>query len=42
LKESIDILKTMQDPLKVTRSRRTPYEGVPKSFNKEEIAETIS
>ena len=42
LKENIDILKTMQDPLTVVRSRRTPYEGVPKSFSKEELPEIIS
>ncbi len=32
LKESIDILKTMRDPREMKDTRRTPYEGVPKSF----------
>ena len=35
LKNSIDILKTMRDPRKLKDKRRTPYEGVPKSFPKE-------
>ena len=38
LKDSIDILKTMRDPRTLKSSKRTPYEGVPKSFAKEEIA----
>ena len=42
LKESIDILKTMRDPRTVGRSRRTPFEGVPKSVPKETITETSS
>jgi GAF domain-containing protein len=32
LKDSIDILKTMRDPKTLRYNRRTPYEGVPKSF----------
>jgi starch synthase len=35
LKDSIDILKTMRDPKTLKDKRRTPYEGVPKSFPKE-------
>lgn len=35
-KESIDILKTMRDPKTVKSSRRTPYEGVPRSFSGQE------
>ena len=35
LKNSIDILKTMRDPKTLKDKRRTPYEGVPKSFPKE-------
>ena len=38
LKDSIDILKTMRDPRTLTYKKRTPYEGVPKGFDKEEIA----
>ena len=40
LKDSIDILKTMRDPKTLKSTKRTPYEGVPKSFAREEIAET--
>jgi GAF domain-containing protein len=40
LKDSIDILETMRDPKTVVYTRRTPYEGVPKSFSREEVAET--
>lgn len=32
LKDSIDILKTMRDPRELRSTRRTPFEGVPKSF----------
>jgi GAF domain-containing protein len=39
LKDSIDILKTMRDPKTLKSTKRTPYEGVPKSFAREEIAE---
>jgi GAF domain-containing protein len=39
LKDSIDILKTMRDPKTVVYKRRTPYEGVPKSFSRDEVAE---
>ena len=39
LKDSIDILKTMRDPRTLPYKRRTPYEGVPKSFDKEEMAQ---
>jgi GAF domain-containing protein len=37
LEESIDILQMMQDPRSLKGKRRTPYEGVPKSFRKEEM-----
>ena len=37
-KESIDILKSMRDPRTIKFSKRTPYEGVPKSFSSEEVA----
>ena len=37
LKDSIDILKTMRDPKTLKTKKRTPYEGVPISFTKEEI-----
>ena len=40
LKDSIDILKTMRDPKTVKSRKRTPYEGVPKSFSRKEIVET--
>ena len=33
LKDSIDILKTMRDPKTRKSTRRTPYEGVPRSFS---------
>jgi len=36
LRESIDILKMMQDPKRLRDKRRTPFESVPKSFPKEE------
>ena len=36
LKSSIDILKTMRDPKVLGYKRRTPYEGVPRSFAGEE------
>ncbi len=39
LKDSIDILKTMRDPKTIKTSKRTPYEGVPKSFTQEELLE---
>lgn len=37
-KESIDILKSMRDPKMLKSKKRTPYEGIPKSFSHEEIA----
>ena len=40
LKDSIDILKTMRDPRTIKSKRRTPYEGVPKSFAKKEVTQT--
>lgn len=40
LKDSIDILKTMRDPKTLKSTRRTPYEGVPKSFGEEEMPRT--
>jgi hypothetical protein len=42
LKESIDILKTMRDPKTLKSSRRTPYEGVPRSFSGEEMSESTA
>ena len=39
LKDSIDILKTMRDPRTIRYNRRTPYEGVPKSFASEELTQ---
>jgi predicted Fe-Mo cluster-binding NifX family protein len=41
LRESIDILEMMQDPKVLRDRRRTPYEGVPKSFTSEEMAQAI-
>jgi GAF domain-containing protein len=38
LKDSIDILKLMEEPKVLSYKRRTPYESVPKSFPKEEKA----
>ena len=38
LKDSIDILKTMRDPKTLKSKKRTPYEGVPISFAKNDIA----
>ena len=37
-KESIDILKSMRDPRTLKSSKRTPYEGVPKSFSSQDMA----
>jgi GAF domain-containing protein len=37
LKDSIDILKTMRDPKTIKSSKRTPYEGVPRSFSDKEM-----
>ena len=39
LKDSIDILKTMRDPKTLKSKKRTPYEGVPKSFSGKELFE---
>jgi signal transduction protein with GAF and PtsI domain len=39
LKDSIDVLKTMRDPRTIKSSKRTPYEGVPKSFTQKELLE---
>jgi predicted Fe-Mo cluster-binding NifX family protein len=39
LQESIDILEMMQDPKTLRDRRRTPYEGVPKSFTTEEMVQ---
>lgn len=38
LKDSIELLKTMRDPKTLKFKRRTPYEGVPKSFSRDDIA----
>jgi len=40
LRDSIDILKTMRDPRTLKFNKRTPYEGVPKSFTSEEVIQT--
>ena len=37
LEDTIDILKMMEDSKTLRDKRRTPYEGVPKSFLKEEV-----
>lgn len=42
LRDSIDILKTMRDPKTLKYKKRTPYEGVPRGFTKEEIAQTTA
>jgi predicted Fe-Mo cluster-binding NifX family protein/putative methionine-R-sulfoxide reductase with GAF domain len=39
LRESIDILEMMQDPKTLRDKRRTPYEGVPKSFTAQEMTQ---
>jgi predicted Fe-Mo cluster-binding NifX family protein len=39
LQESIDILEMMQDPKTLRDRRRTPYEGVPKSFTTVEMVQ---
>ena len=40
LRDSIDILKTMRDPKTLKFKKRTPYEGVPKSFASEDMTQT--
>jgi GAF domain-containing protein len=40
LKDSVDILKTMRDPKTLKSKRRTPYEGVPKSFAGDAMTQT--
>jgi GAF domain-containing protein len=40
LRDSIDILKTMRDPKTLKFKKRTPYEGVPKSFASEDRTQT--
>ncbi len=37
MKDSIEILKTMRDPRTRKSKRRTPYEGVPKSFTQPQL-----
>jgi predicted Fe-Mo cluster-binding NifX family protein/putative methionine-R-sulfoxide reductase with GAF domain len=39
LRESIDVLEMMQDPKTLKDKRRTPFEGVPKSFTTEEMTQ---
>lgn len=39
LRESIDILEMMQDPKTLKDKRRTPYEGIPKSFTAQEMTQ---
>ena len=38
MKDSIEILKTMRDPKIIRHRKRTPYEGVPVSFDEIELA----
>ncbi len=42
LRESIDILKMMQDPKTLRDKRRTPYEGIPKSFTTDEMTQSTA
>jgi len=42
LRESIDILEMMQDPKTLKDKRRTPYEGIPKSFTREEMIQAAT
>jgi GAF domain-containing protein len=42
LRDSIDILKTMRDPKTLKFKKRTPYEGVPKSFASEDMTQSSS
>lgn len=42
LKDSIDILRTMRDPKTLKSTRRTPYEGVPKSFRRQKRSQTVT
>jgi predicted Fe-Mo cluster-binding NifX family protein len=42
LRESIDILEMMQDPKTLKDKRRTPYEGVPKSFSAQEMPQATA
>jgi GAF domain-containing protein len=42
LRESIDILNMMQDPKTLSEKRRTPYEGVPKTFTTEEMSQVTT
>jgi GAF domain-containing protein len=42
LRESIDILEMMQDPKSLKDKRRTPYEGVPKSFTTQEMTQSTA
>ena len=42
LTENIDILKMMENPRSLKDKRRTPYEGVPKSFPEEEMTQSSS
>jgi predicted Fe-Mo cluster-binding NifX family protein len=42
LKESIEILEMMQDPKSLINKRRTPYEGVPKSFTTQEMTQSTA
>ncbi len=37
LKDSIEVLKTMRDPRNLKSKRRTPYEGVPRSFSPSQL-----
>ncbi|MBS3809295.1 MAG: GAF domain-containing protein [Desulfobacterales bacterium] len=37
LKDSIEVLKTMRDPRTRKSKRRTPYEGVPRSFSRSQL-----
>jgi hypothetical protein len=41
-KESIEILKSLRDPRTRKDTKRTPYEGVPKSFSSQDLAQSTS
>jgi hypothetical protein len=42
LRQSIDLLEMMQDPKTLKDKRRTPYEGVPRSFTTDEMVEAAT
>jgi predicted Fe-Mo cluster-binding NifX family protein len=42
LRESIDICEMMRDPKTLKDKKRTPYEGVPKSFTTDEMTQSMA